>query len=663
MQFFLWTLALLSILGAAFFCYRADRSRSVPLPWLTAGLRALLVALVWALLLSPTIHIRKNETEQPIILFLQDESASIPAALNGDTAAYQKDAEALLAKLSEKYQVLRQGFGAALHQDSLFRYRDAATDIATALSRVSDAYSGKNVGAIILATDGRYNLGQNPLEQNLEMPAPLYGVCIGDTARPIDLCIPRVYAPRRVAKGAQVAVRADLTASGCKGFQARVRIHEGSSVIGSSSVSIPSDRFDQSVPFSIRAGSPGLHHYVLQVDPAPGEKNTANNRRDFFIEVLEQRKRILIAAAAPHPDIAALRAALEATDAYTITVKMGLPEDLSGYDVVILQGIPESGIPALKDKPVWEIMTQGEAAPQSRVASLRPAVGKDEYAVFNPAFNAFSVPPGLNPVFEKLPPLRVAPFQASPVAGAEVLFQSRNEGTPLWLVKSGRPSAALLMGEGLWRWRLYEFRYFQNHAVVDECIRQTVALLAANTNENPLTVSQPKFLWSEGEPIRFDAYLLNEAAEQMNTPDVSITITDSAGHRKEFDFDKQGAAYRLDIGPWPAGTYAWQAHTDFEGKHYTAEGFFVVSGLPLEAMESGADYALLYGLSKKYGGHVVLRQQMASLYDSIVANKDIRPVILSRESSVPLVDWKWYFFLILLVAAAEWLLRKYWLAQ
>jgi hypothetical protein len=41
----------------------------------------------------------------------------------------------------------------------------------------------------------------------------------------------------------------------------------------------------------------------------------------------------------------------------------------------------------------------------------------------------------------------------------------------------------------------------------------------------------------------------------------------------------------------------------------------------------------------------------------------IKPVIQTNVQSVPLVDWKWYFLLILIFAVAEWLLRKYWLAQ
>jgi hypothetical protein len=663
MHIFLWILALLSTLAAGFFCYRADRRRAVPYPWLTAGLRALLVVLVWALLLAPTLRIQKSETEKPVILFLQDESASMPPALRGDTAAYRKDAEALLARLSGKFRVLRWGFGSGIHTDSLFRFRDAITDISAPLARAADVFSDRNLGAVILASDGRFNQGLHPLYQSLSLRSPVYGICIGDTALPKDLRIPRVYAPRTVAKGAQVELRADLTATRCKGFQGAVSMREGSSTLATAPLTVPSDRYDKSIPFSIRATTPGLHHYVVSVEAAPGEVNTSNNRRDVFIEVVESKKRVLIAAAAPHPDVAAIREALAATDAYTVSTRMGLPDDASAYEVVILHGFARADQPALRNKPVWLILGAAGGAPESPVASFAPAAPHDAYASLNAAFSAFSPPASLPAVLEKLPPLSVPPLTASPQAGAEVLLKDRESGAPLWLLQPGRPPAALLMGEGLWRWRLYEYRYFRNHAAVDECIRQTVALLAANTSQNPFSVSQPKYEWSEGEQISFDAYLLNAAGEQINTPDASLTVTDSAGKKQAFSFEKQGAAYRLNIGQLPVGSYSWQAATSFKGKRYAAAGSFAVAAVPLEAMESGGDFGLMYGLSKKYDGNTVLRPQMASLYDSIVANTNIRPVIESHEQSVPLVDWQWYFLLVLLVATAEWLLRKYWLAQ
>lgn len=663
----LWTLALLTTLAAGYLAYRADVRKAVPYPWLTAGLRALVVALVWALLLAPSIHITKTETEKPVVLFMQDESASIPLSLKGDTATYRRDAQELINKLSSKYRVVSWGFGGDVRSDSLFRFREGTTDISMPLSRAVEAFGSQNLGAIILASDGRFNQGVHPLYQSLPLHSPLYTVSIGDTSLPKDLRIPQVYAPRTVAKDAQVEVRADIVATRCNGYNGSVQISEGGNTLGNSAISIPSERFDKSVGFSIKAGSPGLHHYVISIPPAEGENNTANNRRDVFIEVVESKKRILIAAAAPHPDIAAIREALSGTEAYTVNTRVGegVPTDLSEYQVVILHGLPQGDVPALHGKAVWYIVSTSTGAFTTPAATLAitPGAQHDAYAALNPSFSAFTAPQALASILEKMPPLSAAGGTATPGAGTQVFLKDRANGMPLWMMQPGTAPQALLLGEGLWRWRLYEYRYFHNHAVIDECIRQTVALLAANTSDNPFRVNLPKYEWSDGENIAFDAYLLNAAGEQINTPDASLVLADSAGRKQSFSFERTGAAYRLNIGQMPAGAYTYNAATTFDGKRYAAGGSFVVASVPLEALEVGADYGLLYGLSKKYSGSTVRSPQMVSLYDSIVRNENIKPVIQSRDTTVPLVDWKWYFFLILIVATTEWLLRKYWLAQ
>ena len=80
-------------------------------------------------------------------------------------------------------------------------------------------------------------------------------------------------------------------------------------------------------------------------------------------------------------------------------------------------------------------------------------------------------------------------------------------------------------------------------------------------------------------------------------------------------------------------------------------------------METGADHALLYSLAQKYNGSMVSGKNIGALYDSISNNQDIKPLIETNTEVAPLVNWKWYFFVILIFAVAEWLLRKYWMAQ
>lgn len=667
MTILLWILAILTTLATGFFTFRADRTQAVSKPWLTAGLRTLLVALVWLLLLAPHIRLKKTETQKPLIVFLQDESTSINTALGKDSAQYRKSVIDFLNKLSKDYRVVRWGYGNQVVSDSLFQFRQTATDISMPLARVQDFFGNQNLGAVILASDGRFNQGINPLFQKLSLGSPLYTLSIGDTAQPIDLRIPQVYSNRSVSKNAQVEIRADIVATGCAGFEGEVRLMEGSSQIASSPLSIGNERFDKSVGFTFPAGAAGLHHYVLQIAAAPGEKNVQNNRRDLFIEVVETRKNILIAAPAPHPDIAAIREALSGTEAYSVHVEIG-PElsDPERYDVLILHGWPQPNIGSrFPGKSIWQIISPSSAQASSPAAglNLQPHQQHDAYAVAEPGFSAFSLPPGLNAVLDRLPPLSTAGGDIQPAPGTQVLFSQRNEKQPLWLVQPARHAHALLMGEGIWRWRFYEYRYFQNHNVVDECIRQTVALLAADAGGPPFRASIPKFEWNEGENVNLNAYLLNPAGEQVNGPEAQVVITDSAGHETKYSFERNGSAYRVYTGPLAPGSYKFTASTTYKGVRMNSSGNFVVTTVSLESMDQGADYRMLYGLAQRYSGKTFPANRLNDLADSLRQDNRIRPLLIEHISIAPLIDWKLFFLLILIVATAEWLLRKYWLAQ
>ncbi len=626
--------------------------------------------LVWLLLLAPSISITKETTLNPAIVFLQDESASIPASLKNDTSTYRAQSAELLNKLKSKYRVIIRGFGANLQSDTIYRYKQPATDIATALQQVQEFYGQQNLGAVVIATDGRFNQGIHPLFQNPVLHSPLYAIALGDTATAKDLRITQTYANRTVALNNQFEIRADLLALGCEGYNGTVQLSEGASTLQSIPLNVAAGKYDRSISFTVKAAVAGLHHYTLILSSAPGEVNVSNNRREIFVQVVEEKKSILILAAAPHPDVNALREALAGLETYNVTVKMadGAAINPAEYQVIILHGLPgvTGSIPALTGKPVWYILTNtsgNNITTTAATLSINNAAQHDVYAGQNTSFSTFALPARIASVTDKLPPLSVPSGTVQASTNTQALFTQKGSQQPLWMLQSGSVPQAILAGEGIWRWRLYEYRYFHNHEVVDECIRQTVAALAANVQENPFRAEQPKYEWNDGENISFNAYLLNASNEQINTPEAALTVKDSAGKIQPFSFERTGNAYRLNIGTQPGGTYSYTAKTTYNGKAYMASGSFVVASVPMELMETGADYPLLYGLAKKYVGASFIQANMQSIYDSIAHNQSIRPLLQSTEESLPLVDWKWYFFLILLVAASEWLLRKYWLAQ
>lgn len=677
MQTFLWVILLLLPLIAGYVVYRADVRRAITYPWLTAALRGLVVLLTLLLLIAPLINIDRNETEKPIVLFLQDNSASVPLALKADTSSYGKDAATLLEKLEKEYRVVKWGFGNAIQKDTLFSYKQQGTDIGAALAQAIEFYGQQNLGAVILATDGRYNQGINPQFSDLPFNGSLYTVALGDSAQQRDLRIAQVYANRTVSLGSQFEIRADIIAQGCEGYNDNVRLTEAGGGAGQSTpLSIPANRFDRAVSFTLKADRAGLHHYIISAPAADGEQNIANNRRDVFVEVVNEKKNILIAAASPHPDIAAIREALSGLEGYTITVRTGdnLPASFADYNIIILHGLPAQGIAmqglAASKKPVWFILGASSYMPfvngaqNAARANVNPAAQQPVFAALNPSFTAFTLPQNMNAVLDKMPPLSVPVGQIQLGPNAIALMNARgNAQQPLWILQQGNTPMALLAGEGIWRWRLFEYRHFNTHATIDEAIRQTVSFLSVNVTEKPFTVSLPKYVWSDDEAIILNAYLLNANNEQVNTPEASIVIIDTAGRKTPYNFERSGNAYRLNIGLRAAGSYNYSAKVVYEGKAYTATGSFAVQHMPVELLETGADYPLLHAVANKYHGTLIPHRQVSSLYDSIKRNQAIKPVIQSHTESIPLVDWKWYFLFILLFAVTEWLLRKYWMAQ
>ena len=680
MQWIYWLLAVLLSLGAGYWVYRADRKRAVPYPWLTAALRMLAFLLLFLLLLLPPITLTKNETQQPVIVLLQDNSASVAYALQGDTAAYRQDMQALLDKLRRSYRIVPLSFGADVHAgDSLFTYTQPATDIAAALARAADVYGRQNIGAVILASDGRYNRGVNPMLQQLPVQAPLYAVALGDSAVRQDLAVRRVYANKTVGLNSRFEIRADIVALLSAGYRNSIRLVEDGAAMAEEEIAVVSDRYDRSVSFSVKAARPGLHHYIVRLPPAAGEQNTENNRRDVFVEVVDEQQRVLIVAAAPHPDVHALREALDAAGIYRLTVRTSgeLPAALDSFSVIILHNLPvrreQAAALRASGRPFWLTgsMQPGPAVLRQLQDAAGwqplPAAPQTMLPAYNPSFMAFTVPAGIRAVADKLPPLYAPAGMVQPLPGAEVLLTQRAAGAtssaPLWWLRPGSRPIAVLAGEGLWRWRLQEYRHFNGHDVVDECIRQTVHLLAAAAQEQPFRATPDKYIWSDQEAVSFSARLLNANNEAVNTPEATLAIKDSAGREQSWHFERAGNAYRLNTGVRQGGHYTYTATAAYNGRTYVAKGGFAVESVPLERMETGADYALLYSLSRKYAGGFVPYRQVHTLYDSITANTRIAPVIRTTTSTMPLVERKWYFFLFLLCAAAEWLLRKYWLAQ
>ena len=515
------------------------------------------------------------------------------------------------------------------------------------------------------------------------LKVPVYTVAMGDTTPQRDLLVADVRANDVAYLGNTFPVEADVRANRAAGMASTFTISLVSgnteAVVYREAIAPSSNAFSKPVSARLEAKAMGVAHYRLRIAPIAGEVTTANNTRDVFVEVLNGKNRVLIAAASPHPDLGTLRTALLAKQNTDVTLAYAdnLPTNLKGVDLLILHGLPGGTADArplltaaaAANVPVWFIATRQSnfaalnAAQQVVQLQARSGTFNEVQALVEPSFSLFQLAQGTTTLLAQLPPLDAPLGNASANASAVLLRQKIGAiATPLPLFAfGGTPSRkqALLLGEGLWRWRLEEYKQTKSNTATNELIAKTVQYLTLRTDRKPFKARPDKRIYDENEPILFGAELYNKSFEPVNTPDVQLTLTAAGGRVFRYQFSKTGTGYSLNAGTLPPATYQYEAKTAYDGNAYVERGSIAVRALQLETQATTADHALLALLAQKTGGRLVYPREAATLATLIKARTDVRPIAYRDEQVAEVINLGWLFFALVGLLGLEWFWRKF----
>lgn len=654
----------------AWMLYRKDRLRQIPVKFLPALLRFLAVFLTAALLLAPAFPDTVRQEQKPLLIWLQDNSLSMNRSLGADSVRLRRQTEALQNRLRQKYQLLSFGFGTRLVTDSLMHYHQPTTDLSGALEQVKNQLIDREAAAIVLISDGIYTSGADPAFLSLPPGIPVYSVGTGDSTTPVNALVKRVYANKSVNLGDRFEILADLHFFKLNGSRARVSLLQDGKLLSTQELKV--EKSAHPVRFEVLATPKGRHRFSVQIHPMAEESNGNDNLSHIDIDVVEKASRILLLAAAPHPDIAALEAALSRSGAYKTTVVTGtVPQDLTAYDLIIAHQVPSRTGLRLPSgpHPVWYILgAQSDlSAFSANDAFFSPAAqtgGNPALPVLNPDFRLFSLHRGLTGLLDKLPPLEAVSGPASFNKPVAMLFSQQigavRTDYPLWAFSAADPAGSLLAGTGLWRWRMYEYKHRRSTEIFDELISQTVHLLSLKTDERPFRTFMHKPIFPDNEKLEIFAELRNAGKELVNGPPASLRIVDSTGAAIALDFAREANYYKAEPGLLAPGTYTYEARVRFNGRDYSDGGAFEIRGVPLEYLRTHADFKLLMGLSTQTGGRFFSLQDMPDLEQALESQDNLKTVILEASRYRWLIDYRWLFFVILVLISSEWLLRKYW---
>lgn len=629
------------------------------------ALRAFSLITLAVLLLKPLLEQVLLITEKPALVLLRDVSESVEDADSASTV----DAFAQLRKeLNEVFEVHEFAFAENLQTD-ITPLIGHHTNYEQVQKSMYERFFNAHVGAVVMATDGNATRGLDPRYAAEGVSAPFYFLPLGDTTEQPDLLVKEVYANPFAYVGNEYQVKATLAATLAKGTAAAVELWVDGKMLETKTWRVKRDGEVADFLFAVRAESEGQKSIEVKVNGEVGEQNERNNSATRSIEILSSRAKVLMLWAAPHPDVAAVGTILAESGRYELT-QMSIGNwdgKFDGFDLVVLHGLPASRDHVKTLKPlaasnasVLSFYTTGidrvlynELALGVRYSG-QPGSTDQSTAHVNSNFSLFGAG---NLEFSIYPPLTVA-FDELNTDGGNVLLKQRigkveTEKPLLVFNELGVAKRVAWLGEGFWRWHLFE-RNRDREPMAGDLLLKAMRYAAVNERRDRLEVSPPTKA-TEADEVRFVATYYNKALEASNVPDLNLKINGPMGEQA-FVMLREGSGYKMPLGKLVAGTYEWQAELNDNAEQFKRSGNFIVEPNNAEFATSVANHGFLRRWAAHTGGAVMPDVAAVS---AVLRSGDLgKPLLHEQKSLSDLIEWKWLMLLLLLFLTTEWTLRR-----
>jgi len=286
--------------------------------------------------------------------------------------------------------------------------------------------------------------------------------------------------------------------------------------------------------------------------------------------VIDQRSEIALISSINHPDLGAIKSAIESNQQRKVTIiKPNEIKELQNYNVLILYQ-PTSEFKSVLDRNInlkintwiitglntnFNLLNQYQDQIQFRMSGQK----EDFSADFNSQFNSFALD---NIGFEQFPPLE-NPFGTIVTKGnVNTLLQSRirnikMDSPLLAFAENGTGRNAYLFGENLWKWRVESHVRTKSFEQFDIFADKIIQYLASNASKKSLIVTNGSF-YNSGENIEISAQYFNKNYEFDENARLTIQLKNKKTNTsKIYDFLKGSSEYKVNVDGLDAGNYSF----------------------------------------------------------------------------------------------------------
>lgn len=644
------------------------------------SLRFTSLFLILLLLLGILLETISYQEEKPILLTLIDSSASMKNYK--DSTSISKDIENLTAninsKFSDKYALNTLTIGEKFGKRKGKLFTENISNLQLGFEAIASQYYNRNIGAVVFISDGNYNQGVNPIYAAKNIPlAPIFTIGVGDTLPKKDQAIQNVSSNDFAFLHAKFPVEIDLEAVKLQNQSSTVSILHQGKVIASKKINYTGKAIDyKHITFELEANKIGFQQYTVKVTALDKEYTYKNNVASFYIEIIDNRNKVLFIAGAPHPDVTALKTTLEKDENMQVQIANSTQwkEEYASADLVIWHepGVDFSSntfekLKTLK-KPIFFFI--GPNTPYNILNQLNLGFNsfpnkqtEEVQASVSQNVNVFEMPTDISKEIGFFPPVFVKYGDLNFTKDMDILLYQKlgtivKKEPLLFFGKRTEGNFGVFYGEGIWKWKFYEYSKSKDTKVVDQLFQKAFAYLLVKQNKSALHITLPR-KFSSKEEVRIKAEFYNPSMELITTPSIQLELTNENKKKSNYQFGVTSNFYTLPLGTLAAGSYSWKASTVFNGKKQQKQGIFIVENQIIEQLDTKANHLLLRQIAANSNGKFFRLKNAETLIPTIETREDIASVSFEQKSTHNLLDYVWILILIIGLFGTEWFIKKW----
>ncbi|MCK7591010.1 VWA domain-containing protein [Subsaxibacter sp. CAU 1640] len=657
-------------LSLALFQYIYKSKKRSTIYMLLAFLRFVTIFSVLLLLINPKFDKITYYNEKPNLVIAVDNSESISYLKQDSKVKTLLQNLRSNDQLNERFNLEVYTFGKEVNANDSLTFNEKQSNPSLLFERLSQVFAN-STSPTLLVSDGNQTYGNDYEYATSKFKQPIFPVILGDTTQYLDLKIQQLNVNKYAYLKNKFPVEIITVYSGTENVNSELRVSSGNATVYSEKVNFSKENASKVFNLTLPADRVGVSSYKAEIVAIESEKNIANNVKNFAVEVIDQKTSVAIVSDVLHPDLGALKKSIESNEQRQATILK--PNDFlnqsNDFQLVILYQ------PNNNFKTVYEeveklrlnkftiVGAQTNWSALNGFQNLYTQTITNQTEEFQPILNINYSPFIIDDLdFSDFPPLKsefgVTKFK---VPTETILFKSVN-GTqlnePLLLsFEANDRREALLLGEGIWRWRAQTYLDTKSFASFDDFMGKLVQYLSSNQKKTRLNVVYESF-YNGNDDVQISAQYFNKNYEFDKSATLNITLKNKETEAtRTFPFILKNNSYEVDLSGLPSGDYAFTVSV--KNENVSNSGEIKILDYNVEQQFLNANVTKLQSLATNSQGKPYFINESDDIINELISDERFVTIQKSSKNVVPLIDWKFLLAVIVLCLSLEWFIRKY----